>query len=226
MLKQIPGTIYIESQRGVVPESGGETFCLFNYNSFSNEHKSPIFPLRYVNETILHAEGAIELDPTDSCCCILPLYNALEVVADSEYVELYPGEMLFLEKYSAVKCINPQKNDSASFIWLTIVAETPFADGRPLSQKVTLPINQVKNEWIDLLNNPTPLKIACVEDRVELAYHPTVPGKTRLFLFNVIGCFEVCGRLLNQNDGLVLWDCEVADMEALNPNSIMLLLEI
>jgi hypothetical protein len=49
-------------------------------------------------------------------------------------------------------------------------------------------------------------------------------GKT--FLFNLAGSFEVCGRLLYEKDGLLLWDRDQIELEALHPASVIIMLEL
>lgn len=223
MLKQIPGKIYIESQRGKVAEDNGETYCLFNYKTFMNEHKEPVFPLQYFNETILQAGGKIFLDIAGSACFILPIYNMLEVPADGHLIQLYPGEAIYLKNHSDILCINPHAKESASFMWF--IFDNDNVQANASHQKLLIPVDKIKNQWIDLFAGQLNVKIACMSAREELKYFSVSAEKNKLFFFNIAGSFEVCGRLLNQNDGLVLWDCDKADIEALSPDSIMLLLD-
>lgn len=226
MLKQTPGIIYIESQRGNVPESGGETFCSFNYRNFINKDKTPVPPLQYFNETILRPGGKAVLDIAGSSCFIIPVYNSLEVNAENQQVSLHPGEALLLENHIEGLCINPEKTENASFVWFTVDKGFHSMENDSFFQKILLPIDKIKNQWIDLFTGNIKIKIVCMDAREELEYTPVASGNRRLFFFNITGCFEVCGRLLNQNDGLVLWDCNEVDVEALNPGSIILLLEL
>lgn len=224
MLKQIPGKIYIESQRGKVTEDSGETYCLFNYKMFINEHKKPILPLQYFNETILNPGGKISLNIAGATCFILPLYNMVEILAGSHLIRLYPGEAICFENHADILCYNPHSNESVSFIWFVLHNENVPVNS--LYQKIILPINKIKNQWINLFSGHLNAKITCMDARAELEYCSVSFEKSTSFFFNIAGTFEVCGRLLNQNDGLVLYDYNKADIEALSPDSIMLLLEL
>lgn len=226
MLKQIPGIIYIESQRGKVAENEGETHCLFHYKSFADEHKKPLLPLQYFNETVLQAGGKMLLNTADSFSFILPIYNMLEVFFAGRLMELYPGEAICLENDAEMLCINPQEKECASFIWFIFNNDQVNISGNSSYQKIKLPVNHLKNQWIDLPAGRLNIKIACLGARSELKYNMDPARYSKLFFYNIAGSFEVCGRLLNQNDGLVLWDCDEVDMEALSEDSIILLLEL
>lgn len=226
MLTQIPGIIYIESQRGIVAEAGGETYSTFNYRNFIHKDKSAIPPLQYFNETILLPEGKAKANITTSCCFIIPVYNNLELQLANQQVSVHPGEAILLDNYREVLVMNPEKTENASFVWFTVDNGFRQINDEPSFNKLPLPVDKVKNQWIDLFAGDVNIKVACMDAREELEYHPIASVNHRLFLYNITGSFEVAGRLLNPNDGLVIWDYNKVEIEALSPDSIILMIEL
>ncbi|MBS1919703.1 MAG: hypothetical protein JST17_05595 [Bacteroidetes bacterium] len=222
MLTQLPGIIYIESQRGIVAEEGGETYCTFNYKNFSNGNKEPVPPLQCFNETILLPEGKARMNITGSCCFIIPVYNSVELTLKNQRVSVYPGEAMLLDNYHEVSVMNPEETENASFVWFTV--DNGFNE--PLFNKLSLPVDTIKNQWICLFTGDVNIKLACMDTREELEYNTLTSTNSKLFFYNIVGSFEVCGRLLNTNDGLVIWDCNKAEIEALSPDSIILIMEL
>ncbi|MBB6499042.1 hypothetical protein [Pedobacter cryoconitis] len=71
---------------------------------------------------------------------------------------------------------------------------------------------------------PLSLSIGRFAGRTEVSYQMK-NKELRFFAFAVAGAFEVEGRLLHPRDGLMLWNVDVVEIEALSNDAVLVVME-
>lgn len=224
-----PGQIYLADQRGLVASAQQQRHCTFNFGAYVAEGRAAFGRLQAFNEESLAPGQAVEFEvPQATHLLLLPVTGAVAFEASV----LAPGsadveevQLLTLPAGSTVKLRNPYPDAVITFLhlWLEADAGTPTA-----SQGFTYQFEKLDNQLAELVppaGLPFSLSLGRFQGRHEAVYRVREAGH-RLFAFVLAGAFELEGRLLHAKDGLALWHCPAAELEALSNDALVLLLEL
>ncbi|MGQ3088123.1 pirin family protein, partial [Flavobacterium sp.] len=154
---------------------------------------------------------------------IIPLVGALEYDLEGDEPQaIIPGEAWILPSADSSVCVrNPYDDELINFLYLAFSA--------PLS--ATIPVVEIKLEEGNVLHpfagnfGGVFCYMGIYDCRKEDIYKVRRPGHG-IFVFVINGAFEVSGRLLEERDGLAMWNVEETDFESLSNNAILLVIEV
>jgi redox-sensitive bicupin YhaK (pirin superfamily) len=228
--------IYLAKQRGCSQVSWHRSYHTFNFGAYYNEHKKPAGDLLAFNDDTLKGGASVTRSmKEDEAILLLPMVGALEYKNGSGAagtVEAGQSHLLFARKNSDVEISNPYESELINYleIWFRISPAQRIAG----EVAYEFSLDRHRNQLIPFLSasdseEKAPFKIHGLigkfAGREDGAYTIKDPTR-RLFVFVIEGAFEVQDRLLEARDGLLLWNTEQVEFEALSPDAIILLLEI
>ncbi|MBH0619506.1 hypothetical protein I3A86_25800 [Salmonella enterica] len=113
---------------------------------------------------------------------------------------------------------NPYATEVITLLHIWLAAPDPVA--APRTEAFAYTFAGLAGQLAALV--PGVLHLGCFGGRQEAVFRPQAG---RLFAFVLAGAFELEGRLLHAYDGLALWECPAAELEALSPDALVLVLE-
>jgi redox-sensitive bicupin YhaK (pirin superfamily) len=228
--------IYLAKQRGCSQVSWHRSYHTFNFGTYYNEHRKPAGDLLALNDDTLKGGASVKRAvKEDAAILLLPMVGALEYKNGSGAmgtIEAGQSHLLFARKDSDVEISNPYESELINYleIWFRI---SP-AQRRASEIVYEFSLDQHKNQLIPFLSTGDSKEkdrfnvqglIGKFGGREEGTCAIKDPAR-RLFVFVIEGAFEVQDRLLESRDGLLLWNTEKIEFEALSSDAIILLLEI
>ncbi|MFT4024437.1 MAG: hypothetical protein QM664_11705 [Flavihumibacter sp.] len=168
-------------------------------------------------DSVLWVEGNRQL-------VVLPVYGEL-IISDSEQqlsVNVKPGELFTLPALEHKDFIvsNSAADHPCNFIWIALPAPPSiFLKYQVVSLKGIRP-NQLKtlagNAWFSV-------SAAVLDERMEVGY--ALAGTNTAYVYVLEGVFECQNRLLENRDGLAVWDTDTVEIESLGHRSVVLLVD-
>lgn len=180
----------------------------------------------------LVGSGKLELKVDDAAhLLIIPVTGDLFYsAADDQGTEINVGEIrVFAMPVRGRICIaNPYVSDSVSFLEVRVIDPSiveyisfdSFSfdlEDQEQALKEVLPGNLLKGL-------PLNLSIGRFGGRTEVNYQMKNKVLT-FFAFAIAGAFEIAGRLLHPRDGLMLWDINEVEIEALSNDAVLVVIE-
>jgi len=159
----------------------------------------------------------------NSYIIILPITGSLMYLDDSENetdVNVEEAIIVYVEKNADITLCNPFQNDIINYLCIGIEAEEPMPNN-PRFFNFDLS-HQNHFHPISTPDLPFELNIGRFEGRKEAICE--LKNDFQLFAFVITGAFEIEGRLVHEKDGLMLWDTETVELEALSSNAVVLTL--
>lgn len=156
---------------------------------------------------------------------LFPLSGSLSVeVHDGKPYNIEPEQLLtcLYPKKQAVTISNSEQKQSSSYLYIQVSGISFPKDGTAVHPCYIPQRNMVST----LLEQPgVQLSMGVFDGRQKGEYQlqETADG---IFAFVLNGAFEVQDRLLENRDGLALWDISTIDFEALSENAVVLFLGI
>lgn len=226
-----PGQIYLADQRGLVTSPQQQRFCTLNFGSYTAAGREPFGRLLAVNEESL-APGQAVAFPVAQATSLLLLpvtgevaYGASTGLAGA--VDVEEVQLLALPAGSTVELRNPYDDAVITLLHLWLAADEASLPVH--SQLFTYQFAALDNQLAELVPATAQyhfsLYLGRFQGRCEAVHQVSAPGH-RLFALVLAGAFELEGRLLHAHDGLALWDCPAAELEALSNDALVLLLEL
>lgn len=229
-MTHIPGQIYLADQRGRVETAQQQRLSTFNFGAYQAEGRAPFGALLAFNEESLAPGQAVVLPVAQAThLLLLPVTGAVAFAGPAGLggsTEVEQVQLLTLPAGTQVTLRNPYAEDVITLLHIWLAAPEP--NTTPRAESFSYAFDCLHNQLAELVprraQQPVSLHLGCFQGRCEALYRPQ-PG-SRLFAFVLAGAFELAGRLLHAHDGLALWDCPEADLEALSNDALVLLLEL
>lgn len=224
MKSQSPAQIYKSHLRGHTEDGSHRVYAIFNFDDFYSPDRKPFGQLLAVNDETLAPETTLKRKLHDKeSIVIVPLVGAIEYIADNKKQAIIPGEAWIIPaaENNTISIKNPYDDELVNFLYIVFSA--------PLS--ASIPVVEIKLEEGNVLHpfagnfGGVFCYMGIYDGRKEDVYKVKKAGHG-LFVFVINGAFEVLGRLLEERDGLALWDVEEVDFEALSGNAILLIMEV
>ncbi|WP_025142111.1 hypothetical protein [Pedobacter jeongneungensis] len=227
-MELIPGKIFLADQRGLTETSVLRRYSTFNFEKYYNEHKEPFGDLFLCNdESIAGGKIIFFLCKEDSLQILMPITGGINIVANGKEFALETGQVQVLNmgKGEVLEISNPYQNDIINYIQFGI--KTDMFLMRASEMLFNFDFEKNQNQLLEIISNPKlPFKLSAgiFAGREEVVYKMQNPNHL-FYTFIVDGAFEIEGRLMHARDGLVLWDIEQMELEALSNNAIVVVLE-
>lgn len=231
MIHQNPAQIFKAQRRGLSETPNHRLHATFNFEDFSDPSRHPFGILSALNDETLEAKQHIErILPANTVVMIVPLAGAAECqFTGGEVQVIVPGEAFtyYTSQNSMLSVRNPYDESLINFLYIafseTIVSDTLLPE-RYLIAQADLSEKNTFHKLFDAILNSLSVRIGIFGGREEAYYSPTNIGNG-VFAFVIAGAFEIQGRLLEERDGMALWNTGEIDVEALSENAILLLIE-
>jgi hypothetical protein len=231
MIQQNPAQIFKAHTRGLAENETHRLHATFNFNELNDAWRHPFGALTVLNDETLAANKTVERSLLPgTAVMILPLVGAAECHFKGDTPQIVvPGEAFTYYKHeeSTITIKNPYDESLINFLYITfsanIEAEVLLPNNYLIAQ-ADLTSRNTFHKLFESFQNGLSIHIGIFNSREEVIYNPcnNVNG---VFAFVISGVFEVQGRLIEERDGLGLWDTHEIDIEALSQNAILLLIE-
>lgn len=220
MIRQNPARIYKAQQRGLFENSNHRREATFNFESHQDASRSPFGALQVLNDETLGPSQQLTRNVENGSVLLIPLVGALEYTLNGETAYVETNEAAWLPAEGNLTLRNPYDEELINFLYIVFSHSI-------VTEAETLSINLDSRNSLNPLSLPGSIKakMGLFDGRQEALY-PVQNPNNGLFVFVIAGAFEVQGRLLEQRDGLALWQLEEAEMEALSENAVVLLFEL
>lgn len=252
MVPQSKGKIFLSDERGHQELDWFRSFHTFNFGQYQHDHKAAMGPLYVLNdETLAGGRGLMLTVEEDSDILLVPVVGALSLKDSRGNTCLIEAGQCCLETALAgtvIELSNPYEEDLVNFlqVWFKRVSapgkiglsgyEPGAQEEQAGPQLFSFNINTDKNKLIELFpasaettsssNRPYGRQFIGKFTGREEIVHTIAPPCNGLFFFVIEGAFEVQYRLLHARDGLVLWDLQEVEFEALSNDAIVLVVEM
>lgn len=230
------GKIFLAGERGCTENSWFRSYNTFNFGSYQNHHKTPVWPLYVLNDDTLAGGKCLSLtveEHTD--VLMLPIVGAItykDDVGHESLIEAGQVQLSAIPKGSNIQVSNPYEKELVNFIQLWFKQPNPEVH-EPLISRFD--IDRHKNELIEVLPVLTNANKSLIKHprvsigkfwgRQEIVY-TKVWQDSNVFVFVLEGAFEVQYRLLEAKDGLALNGVKEIEIEALSNDAILLVIEM
>lgn len=230
MIPQSKGKMFLAEERGCCEMDWFRSYSTFNFGIFQQEHKSAAGALYLLNDDTLAGQRSLSLtveEPSD--ILLLPVVGAVSCSTSQGYADgMEAGQCvrLYATPGTTVQIDNPYNDELVNFVQLWLKQPAPFSGKH--ARSFSFDLNNNRNQLIELFPGETGAArhyIGKFTGRAEWT-HTITPSNNALFVFVIEGAFEVQYRLLHARDGLLLWDTQEAELEALSNDAIILVSEI
>jgi len=226
MIPQSKGKMFLSDERGLTQQDWYRSYQTFNFGNYYNNHKQPFSDLHVLNDDTLAAAQSIRMSVQEQTAVLLiPIVGAIGCRDhNGDHTMIEPGmvQLLALPARSGFQVNNPYKAEADLVNFLQLWVKTKNAANQLFS--FDLPANRNQLTEIFRLGN-TIGYMGQFDGRAEATLRVSKPGNA-LFAYVIEGAFEVQYRLMHARDGLVLWDLDETELEALSNNAIIMLIEI
>lgn len=232
MVQQNPAQIFKAQTRGYAENEKHRLQATFSFNEFNAGSKNAFGSLTALNDETLAPKKGIERQiAPGTLVMILPLVGAAECdFSDSQPQIVVPGEAFTFHSHegSVIRVSNPYEESIINFIYITFSNPGPSDILLPkgfLIAQTNLAEKNVFHKLFEVIQSGFSVQLALFTGRAEKDYFMSNKANG-VFAFVISGAFEIKGRLLEERDGLALWDTKDVDIEALSENAILLLIEV
>ena len=233
--RQTKGKIFLAEERGVSDLDWFQSSTTFNFGNYYNEHKQPFGNLSVLNDDVLAEGHSVKMITEKNFYVILfPIMGAIsygDMAGNKNLVAAGQVQLTQVKNPITYQITNPFFDGSVNFLQLWIKADKSISPDPPLIlsyKDVNKNINQLVNVFLvneQTLDLPFSISIGKFSGRGETT-HQLKKNNLKVFLFVLVGVFEVEGRLLHPRDGLALQEVNEIEIEALSNDAIMLLVEM
>lgn len=234
MQNQPKAKIFLAEERGYYETDWYRTYSSFNFDKYENRHKQPFARLYVLNdETLAGGRSVKHTIEENSIVLLIPIVGAI-IYKDKNRRQaiVNAGKLQILNAYKGdiIELINPYENELVNFLQVWI--KSPVLKSG-VHKFIDFKLDENENKLVPLtLNFKNSLQLypnllmGKFQGREEAIYKPSDKFSS-VFVFVIQGVFEVQGRLLQQRDGLGLWDnLKEIEIEALSNEAIILLVEL
>ena len=197
-----------------------------NFGAFNQKGHEPFFDLAILNDETLGAGRAVEyLFENDSTVLIVPVVGGISLTHNGD-VELFveAGESVVArgKKNSLLKLRNPFDIEPVNYVALWITANVDH----PSMLKKQFDLDENKNSLVPIFSQDNMVfYLGNFRGRIDSQFSLS-ENANGLFAFVIEGALEFDNRLLQQRDGIAIWNKTKVEFEALSTEAIILLVEI
>lgn len=209
--------------RGVIQTKHYQCLSTFNYEAYQMEHTQPFGKLCVVNDEYLSAKSYQEfVFNNDLQVLLIPLIGAVDFNINNtpdDFVHINQVQLLSVKKNDTLKISNPYENNFVNFLQLHIKSNQLTTQ--------TLAFNvELKNKLQTIFTSADfNISIGIFDSKQEDVYQ-LQNNNNGIFAYVMNGAFEYEGRLLENRDGICIWNENLAEFESLSFNGILLVLEV
>jgi redox-sensitive bicupin YhaK (pirin superfamily) len=230
MIPQSKGKMFLADERGYNETDWFRSYNTFNFGRYQHEHKNPFGALYVLNEDTLAGNSSLKWKiEEDTDVILIPVVGAIvfrDSSGNTDRIEAGMVQVISLAADAGYEVNNPYPDELVKYlqIWVKNPKNQPF-----LSQWSVFDPHSY--QLADIFHQGSPEKpgysvaIAKLEGRQEDTYHKKRP-ENGIFVFAIQGALEVQYRLMNEGDGLALWDIDEVEFEALSNDAILLIIEV
>ena len=231
MIQQNPAQIFKAKRRGLAETPDHRLHATFNFEDITDPPRHPFGILSILNDETLGAKQYVDRSlSANSVAMIIPLASAAECQFTGGSAQVVvPGEAFtyFTSQNSTLSIRNPYDESPINYLYIvfseTVISDTLLPE-RYLIAQADLTEKNCLHKLFDAILNSLSVHIGIYGGREEAYYSPSNMGNG-VFAFVIAGAFEIQGRLLEERDGMALWNTGEIEMEALSENAILLLIE-
>ncbi|MHA3787265.1 pirin family protein [Flavobacterium hauense] len=231
MIKQNPAQIFKAHTRSRSENEAHRIHSTLNFKEYSETSGYPFSPLTLLNDETLDANNSIERQlHSGTVVMVIPLVGAAECRFSGDKSQIVvPGEALtyYKSEATAISIKNPYQDSLINFLYITFSVNIKTDILLPDNYLITQADLMVKNSFHKLFESFEDClssHLGVFDARNEMTYKP-VATTNGIFAFVISGTFEIQGQLIEERDGLALWDTPEIDIEAFSGNAILLLIE-
>jgi len=232
MIKRNPAQIFKAQQRSHAQNEYHKLHSTFNFNSEGNKlSNNPFGKLTVLNDETLAPNRTVERTlASRTIVMVIPLTGAVECSFTGNKTQIItPGEAFtHHNQYGGTITIkNPYDESTINYLYITFsntILSDVFQSKDFMIAKADLSVRNQFHKLYETFQNGLSTQIGIFNGHTETLYSPA-NNSNGIFAFVVSGTFEVQGRVLEDRDGLALWNTQQIDLEALSDNAIMLLIE-
>lgn len=217
-----PSQILKSEERGIIATNNYNCFSCFNYENYQQESRKPYVNLTVFNDETLARKEKIKYDLDENQVVILiPLVGTivLENYGDSESIAVNQIHTFYVEKGKSFDISNPYEKDLVNFLQIRFQLDSIKTNTYNFDL-------ETRNEFVNLITcDEFSISIGIFDARKD-SFYKLNNIKKGLFAFVLNGAFEFQNRLLENRDGLKIWNIQEIELEALSENAMLLLLEI
>ena len=222
MLAQTPSQIFQSALRGKIESSMYSCLSTFNYLNYQEESRTPFRQLSVLNDETLapkkHVDYFVE---TNQTIVLIPLVGAIDLKLENsdEFITVNQVHIFSIEKESTFSISNPYEIELVNFLQIRFNSKSQD------SNKITFDLD-IRNKVTTLAENENfCLSIGLFDARCEVIHH-IKNNNHGLFTFVLNGAFEFQNRLLENRDGLKIWEVDKIEFEALSENAMLLIIDV
>jgi hypothetical protein len=217
-----PSQILKSEVRGSIVTDNYNCFSSFNYANYQQESRKSYGNLLVFNDETLAGQEKIKYDLDENQVVLLiPLVGTIVIENDgnSESIAVNQIHTFYIEKENFFTISNDYEKDLVNFLQIRFQLN-------PIKTSTTNFDLETRNEFINLITRDEfSISIGIFDARKDSIYKLN-DSKKGLFAFVLNGAFEFQNRLLENRDGLKIWNIQEIELEALSENAMLLLLEI
>jgi len=232
MIDQTKAKIFLADERGLNESPWFRRHSTFNFEDYFNEHKYPPGNVYVLNDETLDGGRSMTMSVRErSYVVLVPAVGVISYSDHSDYTSLVAaGQSLIAQcdEGTEFKITNPFPHAVVNYLQIWIKADANEAIETLVStyENVNENLNTiVPLHWDAKKLSPGfyDISIGKFSGRGETIYKKK--PSPQIFVYVLQGAFEVQGRLLHARDGLVLWNSEHVEMEALSNDAVILVFE-
>jgi len=226
------------NSRGHINHEWLDTYHTFSFASYYNPERMHFGVLRVLNDdTVAPAEGFGKHPHDNMEIVTIPLEGELEHVDSMGHKEILRyGDIQVMSAGSGIYHSEYNKNEETPLKLLQIWILTNKKDATPRYDQTTLNISDRHNKLQEIIspdqNNGTLwlhqnawFSLGQFDKDITALYN--IKNKRNgLYAFCIRGSFSVEGHLLNERDGLGIWDTDSVSIKSELDNSDILLMDI
>ena len=201
------------------------------------EHSSALNkPLLHFNDETLAAKYSTEFAARQSqVTYLIPLSGRLNINYKGQPHIIKPGTLYILDLSAGdrIKITNPQREELSNYLILSTESMATFSK---MTQFVYFDLSsaeQARQKLLEIhaIGHPSisgtfkKVSMGRYNAREDFSYYPHKREANKTLFYVVSGSFEVEGRLLQDRDGLMLWNTDQVQMESMEQDSILLIFE-
>jgi len=192
-------------------------------------------PLLNFNDETLAAKYSAEYTAAQSeATYLIPLSGRLNVNYNGQPHIIKPGTLYILDLGTGdrLKITNPQRDALSNYLLLSTESMATFSK---VTQFIYFDLNNAGSrqqlQQIHTVGHASisgtfkRLNMGKFPAREEFCYQPHKSGSNKSLFYVINGSFEIEGRLLQDRDGLMLWNTQRVQIESLEEDSILLIFE-
>lgn len=222
MQLQNPSQILKSELRGTIASDSYNCFSTFNYLSYQEESRNSFGSLSILNDETLAPKKSIDYTlEEDQTIVLIPLVGALDVIYldTSEFVTTNQIRVFSAKKGTHFTISNPYEKELINFIQLR------FRSTTIISETISFTLEN-RNSIISITQNEYFSIGACILDARSEGFHSLKNKNYGIFAFVLSGAFEFQNRLIENRDGLKIWNIDSIEFEALSENAILLIIDV